>query len=50
MSGSCFYFCFLTAGKDAGVSPFWTTTLCHALFNATVLAVFGLAYVLGLWS
>ncbi|WP_231100590.1 hypothetical protein [Gluconobacter potus] len=50
VGGSCFYFCFLTAERDAGVSPFWTTALCHALFNGTVLVVFGLAYVLGLWS
>lgn len=50
VGGSCFYFCFLTAERGAGVSPFWTTALCHALFNCTVLVVFGLAYVLGLWS
>ncbi|MBF0855686.1 hypothetical protein [Gluconobacter oxydans] len=50
VSGSCFYFCFLTAEKDVGISPFWTTALCHVLFNGTVLGVFGLAYVLGFLS
>ncbi|AHK70884.1 hypothetical protein [Gluconobacter oxydans] len=50
VSGSCFYFCFLTAEKNVGISPFWTTALCHALFNGTVLVVFGLAYVLGFLS
>lgn len=50
VGGSCFYFCFLTAEKNAGISPFWTTALCHALFNGTVLGAFGVAYVLGLVS
>ncbi|WP_349291821.1 hypothetical protein [Gluconobacter sp. Dm-62] len=50
VGGSCFYFCFRTAEKDVGISPFWTTALCHALFNGAVLGAFGVAYVLGFVS
>ncbi|WP_225198255.1 hypothetical protein [Gluconobacter oxydans] len=50
VGGSCFYFCFLTAEKDVGISPFWTTALCHALFNGAVLGALGVAYVLGFVS
>ena len=50
VGGSCFYFCFLTAEKEAGLNPFWTTALCHAIFNGTVLTAFGVAYILGFVS
>ncbi|AFW00857.1 hypothetical protein BAR24_02730 [Gluconobacter oxydans] len=44
--GTCFYLCYRRAEASEGVSAFWTTALCHSLFNGLVALVVGLLVVL----
>ncbi|UMM09395.1 hypothetical protein MKW11_04845 [Gluconobacter frateurii] len=46
VGGTCFYLCYRRAEASEGVSPFWTTALCHSLFNGLVALVAGLLVVL----
>lgn len=46
VGGTCFYLCYRRAEVSEGVSAFWTTVLCHGLFNGFVALVAGLLVVL----
>ncbi|GAC86621.1 hypothetical protein NBRC3257_1181 [Gluconobacter thailandicus NBRC 3257] len=46
VGGTCFYLCYRRAEASEGVSAFWTTALCHGLFNGLVALVAGLLVVL----
>jgi len=47
VGGTCLYLCYRRAEVTEGVSPFWTTALCHGLFNGLVFLAAGLLMVLG---
>lgn len=46
VGGTCFYLCYRRAEGTEGVSPFWTTALCHGLFNGLLFLAVGLLMVL----